>query len=109
MHQRCTCILRFLYVEFSPEIEIYTAEKGRKLANENEKLLIVPETIFLLLNRIYEVQHCCVGTEYDAARRAITEKLERAMRLFVEAEGSTKIDKVKDILRDGSGLAFNGR
>jgi hypothetical protein len=56
MHQRCTLILRSLYVEFSPGIEIYTAEKGRKLANENEKLLIVPETILALLNRIYEIE-----------------------------------------------------
>jgi hypothetical protein len=32
-----------------------------------------------------------------------------AMRLFVEAEGSTEIDKVKEVLGDGSGLDFNGR
>jgi hypothetical protein len=66
MHQRCTLILRSLYVEFSPEIEIYTAEKGRKLANENEKLLMVPET--RLVNRIFEIENSCVGTENDACR-----------------------------------------
>jgi hypothetical protein len=97
MHQRCTLILRSLCVEFSPDIGIYTAEK----------LLIVPETILVLLNRIFEIENSCVGTENDACR-VIAEKLERVMRPFVAAEGSAEIDKVKEILRDGSGLNFNG-
>jgi hypothetical protein len=54
------------------------------------------------------LKNCCVGTENDACR-AITEKMERDRRPFVEAEGSTEINKVKEILRDGSGLNFNGR
>jgi len=48
MHQRCTCILRSLYVEFSPEIEIYAAETGRKLANENEKFVDGPGNHILI-------------------------------------------------------------
>jgi len=72
-------------------------------------LLMVPETIFSLLNCIYEIEKCCVGPEYNAVCRAISERLERAMRPFVEAEGSAEIDKVKEILRDGSRLDFNRR
>jgi hypothetical protein len=82
MHQRCTLMLRSLYAEFSPEVEIFNA-KGRNQTNENERLLIVPQVICEQLNHIYEIANGLVGTVNDACR-AIIEKLERTMRPFVE-------------------------
>jgi hypothetical protein len=68
---------------------------------------VVPETIFRLVNRIFEIENSYVITENDACR-VIAEILERATRPFVAAEGGAEINKVKEILRDGSGLNFNG-